>query len=101
VTAASDLASLQSRLLRLLESAKERKEEAEDSCREPDPRRTRKLLKEAARKMIKVVQTLRSRRARNSLSTTLREALLELASGVRVDMSTLRGRVRCPDDGDD
>lgn len=98
MNAASNLGSFQARLRRLLERAKERKEQAEGSCRQPDPRRTNKLLKQGHRKMTKTVQTLRSLRARKSLPSALREELLEAANGLRVDFRTLRARVRCPDD---
>jgi hypothetical protein len=96
VTAASDLGSFQNRLLRLLEKAKERKEEAEASCREADRRRTKNLLKQAKRKMITAVRTLRSRRARRSLPPVLREELLGVTDAVRGDLGTLRGAVQCP-----
>jgi hypothetical protein len=82
----------------MLERAKERKEQAEGSCREPDLRRTKQFLKQAIRQMIKVVHTLRSLRARKSLPQAVREQLFEAADGVRVDLRTLRGGVRCPDD---
>jgi hypothetical protein len=98
VGAASDLGALRPRLLGLLEKAKERKELAEASCLEPDVRGAKKHLKRAIRKMIEVVRTLRSRRARKSLPDALREELLAAAEGVRDDLRTLKQAVRCPDD---
>lgn len=98
MTAASDLGSLQTRLQGLLERAKERKEQAEASCGDSDTRGTRKLLKQAFRRMVEVVRTLRSKRARKSIPAVLREALLEAADGVRGDLRTLKQSVACPDD---
>jgi trimeric autotransporter adhesin len=98
VNAAADLGSFQSRLPRLLESAKVRKDQAEDFCREPDSRRTSKRLKQADRKMSKVGQTLRSLRARRTLPDLLRRELLEAAIAVRADLRTLRRAVGCPND---
>lgn len=98
VTAASDLGALQPRLQRLLEKAKERKEQAESACLEVDPRSTKKRLKQAIRKLIEVERTLRTRRARKTIPDALREALLAVADGLRLDLRTLRGAVRCPDD---
>jgi hypothetical protein len=98
VTAATDLGSFQTRLRSLLESAKLRKEQAEGFCREPDARRAKQRLKQAMRKTIKVVATLRSLRARKNLPTALREELIQATDGVRVDLRTLRRAVRCPDD---
>jgi hypothetical protein len=98
VNAASELGSFQARLGRGLEKAKARKEAAEQSCREPDARRTKKLLKKAVRKAISFVRTLRSRRARKSLPQALRDELVQAADGVRVDLQALRSGVQCPDD---
>jgi hypothetical protein len=98
VTAAPDLESFETRLRRQLESAKERKERAEDFCRDPNLRRTKTNLKYATRAMLSVVRTLRSRRARKSLPNVLRDELLQAADGIRGDLRTLRGGVRCPDD---
>jgi hypothetical protein len=98
VAASSDLGVLQARLSELLLLAKERKEQAEDACREPDPRDTRKQLKKAGRKTIAVLHTLRTRRAKKSVPVALREALLEAADGIRIDLQALKRAVRCPED---
>ena len=98
MNAASDLGSYQSRLRRLLESAKSRKDQAEDFCRQPSSRRTNKRLKQADRKMSKVGQTLRSLGARRTVPDLLRTELLAAADAVRADLRTLRRTVRCPDD---
>ena len=98
VAAAPDLGSFQDKLRRQLESAKQRKEQAEDACGEPNARRTNTRLKQAIRKMIQVMHTLRSLRAKKSLPDALRAELLEAADGVRADLRTLRRAVHCPDD---
>jgi hypothetical protein len=81
----------------LLERAKEHKEQAEDACRGADLPRTKKLLKRAIRQMIKISQTLRSRRARKKLPGPLREAILDATDAVQVDLRTLKREVQCPD----
>ncbi|HXJ33948.1 MAG TPA: right-handed parallel beta-helix repeat-containing protein [Candidatus Eisenbacteria bacterium] len=98
VVAASDLGSFQGRLRRLLEKAKEHEEQAEESCRTPDTRRSRKLLKQAFRDTMKVTQALRSLRARKSLAPTLRGQLLEAANGIQADLRRLKLGVHCPQD---
>ena len=96
--AASDLGPFQDKLRRTLERAKERKEQAETLCQEPDLRRAKKRLKQAGQQMTKVGRTLRSLRARKSLPPARREALLATADGIRRDLRALGGSVRCPDD---
>jgi hypothetical protein len=98
VSAATDLGSFQDKLRRTLEAAKARKEQAEALCREPDLRRAKKRLKQGGQQMTKVGRTLRSLRARKSLPPARREALLATANGIRLDLRTLGGAVRCPDD---
>jgi hypothetical protein len=98
VAAATDPSPLQTRLLRLLGKAKERKEQAEGACLEPDVRGTKQRLKKAIRKTIEVTRTLRSRRARRSLEDALRDELLAAVEGLRADLRTLKQAVRCPDD---
>jgi hypothetical protein len=98
VNAAPDLGTLQARLRELVELAKDRKEQAEDACREPDSHDTKKQLKKAGRKVNAVLHILRSRRARKFLPPMLREELLATADAIRGDLQTLKREVRCPDD---
>jgi parallel beta-helix repeat protein len=98
VNAATDLGTIQPRLRSLLEGAKARKDEAEGFCREPDPRRTNKRLKQSDRKVVKIGQTLRSLRARKTLPDPLRTDLLAAADAIRGDLRALRQAVSCPDD---
>jgi hypothetical protein len=89
---------LQTRLLDLLGQAKERKVVAEAACLEPDVRGTKRALKQAGRRMVGVGQVLRTRRARKAIPAELRDALREVAEGVRFDLRTLKRDVDCPDD---
>jgi hypothetical protein len=98
VTAASDLGPLQTKLEHQFAKAKERKEGSEARCREPNLRRAKSELAKAIRKMIQIEQTLRSRQAKKSIPKAEREALLAAADGVRTDLRTLRGALRCPAD---
>lgn len=98
VAAAVEPGPLQTRLLELLGRAKERKEAAEAACLEPDVRGTKKLLKQAGRRMVDLGLTLRARRAKKSIPAELRDALREAADGVRLDLRTLKKDVDCPDD---
>jgi hypothetical protein len=98
VIAASDLGSYQDKLRRQLERAKAKKEEAEGLCREPDLRHTKKRLQQSGRWVDKVGRTLRAVRARKTLPPARRVELLAAADGIRADLRTLGGRVRCPAD---
>jgi hypothetical protein len=89
---------LRAKLRRQLERAKNRKEAAEDACREPNARRTGTRLKQAGQKMTQLGRTLRSRRASKSIPSALRDTLLQSAEALRSDLRTLREQVRCPDD---
>ena len=79
-------------------SPKDRKEQAESACREADLRDARKQLRKAGQRTDTVLHILRSRRAKRSIPPALREALLEAADGIRVDLRALKSVVRCPDD---
>jgi len=48
--------------------------------------------------MAQIEKTLRSRKAQNSIPDPLRQQLLSDADGVRVDLRTLKGAVKCPAD---
>jgi parallel beta-helix repeat protein len=98
VVAASDLGSYQDKLRRLLERAKAKKEEAEGLCGEPDLRHAKKRIQQSGRWVEKVGRTLRAVRARKNLPPARRAELLAAADGIRADLRTLGGRVRCPDD---
>jgi parallel beta-helix repeat protein len=98
VSTASDLGSYQDKLRRLLERAKAKKEEAEGLCLEPDLRHAKKRIQQSGRWADKVGRTLRTVRARKTLPPARRTDLLAVADGIRADLRTLGGRVRCPDD---
>ena len=98
VTAASDLGPLQTKLRHQLEGAKEREERSEARCRAPNLRRAKSELAQAIRKLSQVKKTLRSRKAQRTIATPTRDALLAAAEGLRTDLGTLRGALRCPDD---
>ena len=89
---------LQAKLRRQLESARDRKEEAEEACREPNAKRTDRRLKQSGQRMTQLGRTLRSLRARKSIPSALRDSLRQAAESVRSDLRTLREQVRCPED---
>ena len=96
VNASTSLGALATRLQNQLQKARDRKEQADGFCRQPNVRRTRQALKKAIRKMVVVGKTLRSRKARNSIPDPLRQQLLTDAGDVLVDLRALKGALQCP-----
>jgi len=98
VSASTALGPLATRLQNQLQKARDRKEQADGFCRQPNVRRTKSALKKAIRKLVQVGKTLRSRKAQNSMPDPLRQQLLSDADAIRVDLRSLKSALRCPAD---
>src|SRR5204862_4517601 len=98
VNGSTALGPLTTKLQKQFQKARDRKEQAEGFCRQPNVRRTKGALKKTIRKMVQIAKTLRSRQARKSIPDPLRGQLATDADVVRADLATLKGAVRCPGD---
>ena len=72
--------------------------DAEGRCGSSDAKHARNRLKQAIRKMIQFGHRLRSNTGRRSMPAPLRAELIAAGDGIKTDLQTLRGALRCPQD---
>jgi hypothetical protein len=96
VNASTALGALAPKLQKQIQKARDRKEQADGFCRQPNVRRTKGALKKTIRIMVQVGKTLRSRKAQRSIPDPVRQQMLTDADAVRVDLRTLKAKLQCP-----
>jgi len=98
MTDAPDLGPLHTKLQQQLEKAKQRQQQSETRCRALNLHRAKSNLAGEIRSVIQVKQTLRSRKAKQTMPAARRDALLGATGALQTDLRTLRGALRCPAD---
>ena len=96
VQAESRLGGIQQKLVKALQVAKARKEDAEAKCAGGDAKHARKRLQQAAQKLAQVSHRLRSNATRRKVPEGAREPLAIEADGIQKDAKMLHDHVTCP-----
>lgn len=81
-----------------VEKAKGRTLDAETVCAEPNLKKTRKRLQQAAKALVQYAHRLNGRPARKRLDPEVRQVFLDAGAPIAEDLGRLRGAVVCPDD---
>jgi trimeric autotransporter adhesin len=97
LSADAGLGTFGPKLVKNVQTAKARKLDAENFCRESNAKKVKKQLQQAEKALTEYAHHLNGLPARKKIAS-LRQRFLEEAAPIQSDLKTLRGAVRCPDD---
>jgi hypothetical protein len=95
---AGALGAVQANVLKTLEKAKSRTDEARSTCAANDAKKPKARLKQVGKQLTQYSHRLRSLSSRKKIPEAVREPLAKTADGIKSDVKALRGKLRCPDD---
>jgi len=95
---ASALGALQAKVVKTLGKAKSRTDEAQSRCAAGDAKKPKARLKQVGKQLTQYSHRLRGLSSRKKIPEAVREPLAKTADGIKSDVKTLRGALRCPDD---
>jgi len=96
VQAETQLGNIQAKLVKALQTAKDRLTDAEAKCVASDAKHAKKRLQQTATKLVQFSHRLRSNSTRKKVPEAVREPLATRADRIQGDAKTLRGMLACP-----
>jgi hypothetical protein len=96
VQAETQLGNIQAKLVKALQTAKDRLTDAEAKCVASDAKHAKKRLQQTATKLVQFSHRLRSNSTRKKVPEAVREPLATRADRIQGDAKTFRGTLACP-----